>query len=217
MSEGPATTDDDDGGAPGLANDLTLSGFLEQVAAARPDPGGGAASAIILATGVGLAEMVAGYSGDVVAADPYVPARLRSMRAQALALVAGDARASAGFARAMAMDAADPGRVDAVVNACVVAAESAMAIAGVAESLLAELDMLDRDGERRVHADVRVAAAAAGAALRASVANVQACLGLAGRTDPGALGRLALQHLGRGLDRLLVVVGRADALAAVVR
>lgn len=200
-----------DDGVPPAVSSLTIAEFLDDVAAARPDPGGGAASAVILATGVALAEMVAGYSTELLAIEPTLPGRLTALRAEALALVGTDAAASAGFASAMALPERDPARVVAVVSACLTAADSALAIAAVGGRLLIELRLLDRAGERRVHADVRVAAAAVGATIRASVANTQACLQLAQATGATA-GELVdvmrrLADLGESLDL-------ADALAA---
>lgn len=203
----------DDGGSPAVET-LTIAGFLEQVAAARPDPGGGAASAVMLATGVALAEMVAGYSTELLAVEPTLPGRLTALRAEALALVDADAAASAGFATAAALPERDPARAVAVVTACVAAADSALAIAAVGGRLLPELRLLDRAGERRVHADVRVAAAAVGAAIRASVANTQACLQLA-QASGATAGELV--DMMRRLADLVEPLALADALAASSR
>lgn len=190
---------------------VTVGELLDRVAAPRPDPGGGAASALMLATGAALAEMVAGYSVELSAADRTLPCRLRTLRAEALALVAVDAQASAAFAQSAALPDGDPRREAAIVASCLAAADSALAIAAVGVRLLVELRLLDREGERRVHADVRVAAAAVGATLRASIANTQTCLDLAQTT--GATTSDLLEVMRRLAD-LAEPLGMADALAA---
>jgi methenyltetrahydrofolate cyclohydrolase len=195
----------------GVAALSTIVGFLDDVAAPRPDPGGGAASALVLATGVALAEMVTGYSPDLTATEPGLSARLAALRTDALALVDADAAASAGFAEALAMPAQTHERTRAVVAACLAAAESALRIADGATRLLTELRLLDRHGEPRVRPDVQVAAACAGTAVRASIANVHACLELA-RTSGATAGDLlhAMRRLADLPDHLAV----ADSLAA---
>lgn len=203
-----------DDGVPPAVSSVTIADFLDQVAAARPDPGGGAASAVVLATGVALAEMVAGYSADLLVNDPTLPGRLTALRAEAMSLVGADAAASAGFASAMAIQEGDPARVVAVVTACVTAADSALAIAAVGGRLLTELRLLDRSGERRVHADVRVAAAAVGATIRASVANTQACLQLAQATGATAGDLVDIMRRLADLGELLDL---ADAIAGTPR
>lgn len=188
----------------------SVAGFLDALAAPRPDPGGGAASAVMLASGVALAQMVTGYSPDAVAADPALPGRLARLREAAAAMVDADARASAGFASALGLPPTDPGRAKAVARACLDAAGSALAIADLARELLTDLALLDRLGERRVHADVRVAAAATGATVRASIANVEACLGLARTTGAVAAD---LRDVERRLDSLIGPLTLADSLA----
>jgi methenyltetrahydrofolate cyclohydrolase len=189
--------------------------FLDALAAPTPDPGGGAASAAVLALAGALAAMVTGYSPDACAAEPALPVRVQRIRDRAAALATSDGIASAAFARAWRMpegtSAERAERERAVVAACLGAAESALEIADVATGLLADLRVLDRLGEPRVHADVRVAAAAVGAVLRASVANVETSVEHAQAT--GATAAVLVGPVRRMAD-VVELIDVADSLAS---
>lgn len=189
--------------------------FLDALAAPTPDPGGGAASAVVLGLAGALAAMVIGYSPQAIAVEPELGARVQRVRERAAELVHTDGAASAAFAQALRLPAGSPAertaREQAVVAACLVAADSALAVADEAAGLLADLRVLDRHGEPRVHADVRVAAAAVGAVLRASVANVETSVEHARAT--GATAAVLVAPL-RRLAVVVDLVEVADSVAA---
>lgn len=192
----------------------TLQELLDDVAAPVPDPGGGAASAVVLAVGVALAQMVAGYSPASDGAGPDPTERLHGLRADVLDLATVDGDASAGFASAIAV--VGPGRDAAIAAAVRAAIVSALSIAEAAGRLLAELTALEAHAPTKVHADLQVAAALAAAVVRASAVNVGACLEMVVPTSPAAsAGDADLADRIASLDALReradAVVGRALA------
>lgn len=185
----------------------TLQELLDDVAAPVPDPGGGAASAVVLAVGVALAQMVAGYSPASDGAGPDPTERLHGLRADVLDLATVDGDASAGFASAIAV--VGPGRDAAIAAAVRAAIVSALSIAEAAGRLLAELTALEAHAPTKVHADLQVAAALAAAVVRASAVNVGACLEMVVPTPAGDAGDAGLTDRIAGLDALRE---RADAM-----
>lgn len=185
----------------------TLQELLDDVAAPVPDPGGGAASAVVLAVGVALAQMVAGYSPASDGAGPDPTERLHGLRADVLDLATVDGDASAGFASAIAV--VGPGRDAAIAAAVRAAIVSALSIAEAAGRLLTELSALEAHAPAKVHADLQVAAALAAAVVRASAVNVGACLEMVVPTPAGDAGDAGLTDRIAGLDALRE---RADAM-----
>ncbi|PFG34394.1 cyclodeaminase/cyclohydrolase family protein [Sanguibacter antarcticus] len=202
----------------------TISRWLDELGAATPAPGGGAAGGIMAALGAALVGMVSGYStGDAGGFEPSAElvARMSDVRATAHALVAqaitaadDDARASTGFAAAFRLPAHSSAEVrerDAAIDAATLAAAHASVQVGeVAVAVLDLLEGLVADGNPIVLADVGVGAAAVGGALRSATVTTEVNLAAAAGAGHGA-------SLSAAVASLDAATGRADALVGAVR
>lgn len=161
---------------------VTCTPWIRELGAATPAPGGGAAAGMMVALGASLTQMVAGYSSGSApgpAPSPLVAARMEGIAAEAgmlaeraLAAADADAVASQGFAAAFRLpdDAARPAAIAAATRAAARASDD------LGDLALRALDLLTSLGEEAnpiVLADVAVAAAALGGALRAAAVNVE--------------------------------------------
>ncbi|MDN4174999.1 cyclodeaminase/cyclohydrolase family protein [Nocardioides sp. SOB77] len=154
--------------------DEGLATWLGRLATAGPDPGGGAAAAVMLGLGAALAEMVAGYPARP-GAEPVtdVGPAARGLRDRALDLVARDAAASARLVAAWRSGGAD------LADAAVAAAGTSAEVVDVATDAVPLLARLLTDGNPPLVADVAVAAAALAAAARSGAVNLAGNLGTA--------------------------------------
>lgn len=143
--------------------DTTVREWLERLAQASGAPGGGAASAVQLAMGAALLQMVAGYTDD----DEIqaLSEGLAERRERLLAAGTSDAEASATLGAALALDPDDESREARVVETARRAAESVASIGLLGETLLDALRVLDERGNPNVRADLEVAAAALAAGM----------------------------------------------------
>ena len=182
--------------------EATIARWIEGLGEANGDPGGGAASGVMLAISAGLMSMVAGYSD----AD-HIRERARRLQRDALDMADGDAAASAAFGAAFRQE---EGREDAIREASLEASRSSAELGGRARAAVADLEWLAAHGERTLVADVAVAAAALRAALAGARTNLSYDLG-------------TLRAAGQSLDEVRrahpelwsAVAGLGDAIARV--
>ncbi|PZU48780.1 MAG: formiminotransferase-cyclodeaminase [Microbacterium sp.] len=148
-----------------------IGGWLERLAAPVPDPGGGAAAGLVIATGAALVEMTAGYAAG--AERDGILERASQARHEALAAADEDGRMSAALVAAFRMPADAAGRAAAIAETTVRAADSSAALVRVAASLSAPLAWLEQHGETRLAPDVAVAARLLAAGIRAAAVNIR--------------------------------------------
>ena len=169
--------------SPGTAHQ-TVASWLRSLSEATPDPGGGAASAMLAGVAAGLVEMVAGYTLDGEATEhdermPHLIALARQLREGAPVVADRDSQASAGFAPAYAMPAGHD-RTASIESAALIAAESVAAAGRVASSLAPAIAELAEDTGQFLRTDVGVAASVLGAGLRSAAITLAGDLRLAG-------------------------------------
>lgn len=145
--------------------DATIERWTSGLAEANGDPGGGAASGVMLAIGAGLMSMVAAYSGL-----DDIGSRARRLREAALGAADADAAASAAFGAAFGHEG--DGREDAIRDAALAAARSSAALGDRAREAIPDLERLASEGDPTLVADVAVAAAALRAALAGARTNL---------------------------------------------
>jgi formiminotetrahydrofolate cyclodeaminase len=204
----------DDSAHPTRAADV-FGTWLDSLAAPVPAPGGGAASAVVLAIGAAVAEMVAGYAPSGQDRDASLAA-VSAVRREALAAADRDAAASAALIAAFRRDDTD---ADAATlreiaterrQALDVATQSSLGIALAAAPLGNALAWLAEHGEPRLAPDVVVAARTVAAGVRSAAAtahaNVEASVPERSTDEAGS----------RELSRLRDAVSGVFALAATL-
>jgi methenyltetrahydrofolate cyclohydrolase len=199
--------------------DDTIGGFLDQLAARVPAPGGGASAALSAAQAAALLSMVARYStGEKYAEHAEtvraVLAASETARDRAVQLAQDDAAAFAAVSQAYTLPKATPEekatRTAAIARALAGAAQPPAATITTAAHLVDLAAILLPISNRNVITDVAVAAELARAAATAARLNVE--INLAGLTDEDAR-RPFLEALA-GVDEL---VTRAEKVTAAVR
>jgi methenyltetrahydrofolate cyclohydrolase len=174
--------------------DRTLAGFLDEVAAKTSAPGGGAVAAVAVALAAALVEMAAQFSGKQWNEAATAVAEARKLRERAAPLAQADAeayeaviaaRGGPGYDEALSRAADVPLAVlEAGVAVAELAAELALrgnpnlrgdaATAALlaeasarAAANLVEINLTERNGDRRVDRARELASAAGAAAKRA--------------------------------------------------
>jgi len=183
----------------------TLDGWLEELAAGTPAPGGGSAAALAGALAGALVAMVArltigrkAYAG-VQQRLAEILAEAEALRAQLRRLVDDDAAAYAKVSAAYRLPKDDPRRARAADEALVGAAQTPLVMARGAARLLALAKEIGTIGNRNAHSDALVGEALARAALAGAVENVRVNVG--SLSEPG-LGRSLLEEA-EGLARTI--------------
>lgn len=166
-----------------------IDDWLERLAAPVPEPGGGAAAGLVIATGAALAAMAAGYAAGAESAA--VVATATAARRSALDAAEHDGRMSAALVAAFRRDGDDPDRSAAIVETTVLAARASSALVEVAASLFPALAWLDAHGESRLAPDVAVSARLLASGIRASAVNIRCDTTSA--VDAGARGAVITQ------------------------
>ncbi len=169
--EAPASTSD--GSTP-----IALSAWLDRLAQADGEQGGGAACGVLLGISAALMEMVARYSTEDQRAAGCA-ARLADRRREALAAAEADGIRSARLGASLRDPEDDPARDRGIHEAALAAAASSAELGAVGVALVAELALLSDIGNPAVTADLAVAAAALSAGIAGSAVNLRADLELA--------------------------------------
>ena len=181
----------------------TLDGWLEDLAAGTPVPGGGSAAALAGALAAALVAMVArltvgrkAYAAvERRAAD--VLAEADTLRAALRRLVDDDAAAYAQVGAALRMPKHDAARGRAIDAALLGAAQPPLEVARRAARLVALADEIAAIGNKNARSDAKVAAALARAAVAGAIENVR--VNVAGLSAPEPARRLLAE-----IDRLHV-------------
>jgi formiminotetrahydrofolate cyclodeaminase len=161
---------------------LSLDAWLDRLSQRGGEPGGGAASGVMLAIGAALLHMVAAYTPDDERAQRS-GRRAVELRVDALRAAEDDGVRSAALGVALAEDAS-PARDARIVDTGTAGAESSATLVGIGAALAAELRVLADRGNPHLIADVAVAAEAIGAGLGGALTNLRSCLALTRRHLP---------------------------------
>jgi methenyltetrahydrofolate cyclohydrolase len=192
-----------------------VSEWLDDLASASPAPGGGAAGALLAATGAALVSMVANLTiGNPKYADhePHmieVRDRVTALREEALGLAKADAEAFSAVIAAYKLPKETEGRAETIQRSLVTAARVPLQLAGVAAEVIRTADSVLAGANPNVLSDVAVAADSARAALTSAAYNVRINVAALKDSATGA----ALAH---ELDEHLGAVAVADRVSAAV-
>lgn len=148
-----------------------LDEWLENLAAPTPEPGGGAAAGLVVATGAALVAMAAGYATGAER-EPILAAASAARRA-ALAEADHDGRLSAELVAAFRLPESDLTRPALIRETTVRAAEAGSVLVEIAESLAPGLTWLELRGEPRLAPDVAVAARMFACGIRSTSVNIR--------------------------------------------
>lgn len=199
-----------------LTADEPISEWLQALASTGPNPGGGAAAALMAGMAAALAEMVAAHRRSQESPEAEVRRRTleafsAAIRQAAPAMADQDTAASAGFAAANEQrDTED--RSAARREASLAAAESSVSLGRFAATLVPVLRELVDDTSTLLLADVGVAAAALAASTRAAALNVCTDLLLANQAGTGRSDLLsAFDELETTTSDLQVIVDQVRA------
>ncbi|WP_409180119.1 cyclodeaminase/cyclohydrolase family protein [Amycolatopsis sp. VS8301801F10] len=197
-------------------SELTVGGFLDQLAARTPAPGGGAAGALHAAQAAALLSMVARYTtgGDSVDLVSGILEQAEAERAVALQLATDDATAFGAVAEAYRLPRATSHekerRSAAIAEALAEAARPPAAVIRIACSLMSLAERLLPVANRNVITDVAAASEAARAAATTARLNVEINLG-------GIRGDAVRARLLGVLDQVDALTVRAAAVERSVR
>jgi formiminotetrahydrofolate cyclodeaminase len=167
-----------------MADDTTLSAFLESLGSSAPAPGGGAASALAGALAAALAEMVAQLTAGrpkYAAVDERVReviTQLQLARTHLVELMEDDERAfqsvSAAYRLPKTSDEERDSREAAIQLALGAAMQPPLAVMSTACDVLAQAEEIARIGNGTVVSDAGCAAILGEAAVRSAALNVLA-------------------------------------------
>ncbi len=197
----------------------TITGFLEELAARTPAPGGGGVAALQAAQAAALVAMVARYSdGPRSVGHAELIARVlgkaEQLRADCVALITTDAKAFGVVAEAYKLpnDTADQKaiRSAAIAAALIPATRPQAEVIAACSRLIGLAEALRPVANRRVIGDLAAAVASIRAAAATGRINIEA--NLPGIKDAAA--RALYSEVAAGVDGVLA---RADALTADVR
>ena len=163
--------------------DMRVAEFLEELADARPDPGGGSAAALAVALAAALCAMTAELSARQLADAPRLAADARGLLRRAAPLAQADADAYGGVlaARREPGQPGGPPRAERVSAALARATEVPLEVAGLGDRVAALAADIAGRGNPAVRGDALTAARLAAAGAQAAAALVQ--INLAGAPD----------------------------------
>ncbi len=194
---------------PTVPTSAPLDGWLARLAQADGDPGGGAASGVILGLSAALMRMVAEYTDDPRARQSAET--LARRRQEALDAAEADGIRSAAFGAALALPSDDPQREGRVRDAAIEAAESSAVLGAVGLGLLDELRPLVAVANPHLAADLAIAAETLATGIAGASINLRANLKIARKH--GAAGS-ARQVLEEEAARLATARSEAASIAA---
>src|SRR5690242_20893879 len=194
-----------------MADDTTLSAFLESLGSSAPAPGGGAASALAGALAAALAEMVTKLTAGrpkYVAVDERVReviTQLHMARTRLVQLMEDDERAfqtvSAAYKLPKTSDEERSSREEAVQRALGAAMQPPLAVMSTSCDVLALTEEIARIGNGTVVSDAGCAAILGEAAVRSAALNVLANVVLLRDQASAERGRQQVRdHEARALD-----------------
>jgi formiminotetrahydrofolate cyclodeaminase len=171
----------------------TLSGFLDQLAARTPAPGGGSVASIACAMAAGLVEMASAF--DASGTLDQVGARAHELRGRAAALAEADGRAYAGVLAALRMQAG-PERTQSLDAAVAGAIECPMELLEIAAEVATLAADVAARGNRNLEGDAITGALLAEAAARSAATLAQLNVSMLSRH---AMAEAHLERLRPGL------------------
>ncbi len=173
--------------------ELAMDAFLEKLASSAPEPGGGAAAALVGATGAALVSMVANLTigkAQYAAAQPEMErarARAEALRAELVAAVDRDAevfrRVMAAYALPRSTDEEKTARRQATQRALKEASRVPAEVVRLCREVAALSKVTTELGNVQAVSDAAIAALLADAAAQSAALNVKINLKLI--TDPG--------------------------------
>ena len=154
------------GSAPGLAQ-TSISDYLATLAAKASTPGGGTVAAISAAQAAALLQMVARFTDEVQRGDKQIIDRADAAVTQFLLLAEADMRAFQSVMQAY--QSQDDNRLQTALSR---AAEPPMQVIAGCRTLLEDLQLIARIGNKNLSTDTAIAADLLASAMRASELNV---------------------------------------------
>lgn len=167
------------GGGPASLLDLSVREFLDGLCGPKPTPGGGSVAALAAALAAGLGEMAIEFTlGRTKFASVQEPvSKLARHLKQAQQLLRGliveDAEAYENLLAAFRVDRADPGRMDRIGAAAIIAAGVPLQTAVLARRVQLDLKALATLANPSLRSDVEAGLHLARAAISAAVANTR--------------------------------------------
>ncbi|MBN9175791.1 MAG: cyclodeaminase/cyclohydrolase family protein [Microbacterium sp.] len=186
-----------------------IDDWLERLSTPVPEPGGGEAAGVVIATGAALVAMAAGYALPGEQRDAALEVAARARR-EALIGAEHDGRMSAALVAAFRRPLDDAGRDGAVREATVRAAQSGAALVAIAAGLEGTLAWLEHAGEPRLAPDVAVAARMLACGIRSTAVNIRC--NVTSAIEAGADAETA-HRLQAALDEAHAAAARLDACA----
>ena len=163
--------------------DMRVGEFLDELAAAQPDPGGGSAAALAVALAAALCAMTAELSARRLAHAPQLAADARGLLRRAAPLAQADADAYGGVLAAQRApdEPAGGSRQQRISAALAQASAVPLEVAEIGDRVAALATEIAAGGNPSVRGDALTAARLAAAAAQAAAALVQ--INLAGAPD----------------------------------
>lgn len=181
-----------------MYGETSLAAFLDQLASSAPEPGGGAAAALVGATGAALVSMVANLTlgrekfAAAAAQMEQALARATALRGSLLAAVDQDAAAfrsvMAAYRLPRQTDEQKTARTRAIQEALRGATQVPAAVVRLCEEVAALSRVAAEHGNPQVVSDAAVAAVLADAAAQSAAINVR--INVAAIADPPTTGPL---------------------------
>jgi methenyltetrahydrofolate cyclohydrolase len=170
--------------------DQPVRGFLDQVAARTPAPGGGGAAAVTGAMAAGLVAMAARFSGRQLPSAGDLADQADKLRLMAAQLADMDARAYTAVLDAGRQPGDDGPRRERTREALLGAAHVPLEIAGIGARVAALAVRVAEDGHPNLRGDAVTGALLAAASARSAACLVDINVRLGG-LDPGLSRRAA--------------------------
>lgn len=167
--------------------DLPLERFLEQVAARKPAPGGGASAAVTVALAAALSSMSARFSADYLDEATALAKRAERLRDEVLPLARADTAAYGRVLEASRLPRDDEERRRSIREALSEAADVPLSIAEIGAEVIGIAAQLAAGGNPNLKGDAVTAVELASAGVRAATALVEINISSGGADD----GRLA--------------------------
>jgi formiminotetrahydrofolate cyclodeaminase len=167
--------------------DLSLERFLEQVAARKPAPGGGASAAVTVALAAALSSMSARLSADHLGEATALAKRAERLRGEVLSLSRADVAAYGRVLEASRIPRDDEERRRRIRGALSEAADVPLSIAEIGAEVIGIAARLAEGGNPNLKGDAVSAVELAAAGVRAATALVEINISSGGADD----GRLA--------------------------